>query len=170
MRPILEIGLKAIVTNEQKSKKYLYDPLSEGFKRSEFPFYWVAQINSLYTQKMELLLKRVGMDVPRWRIILILKEHSELSMSEIAGHAVAKLPTTTKIVYRMRDEGLVTLSTSPNDGRVTLVSLTPQGLESLELIQDSVSNLFRSSFKGLSSAQVHRSNMLLKKLYDNLNN
>jgi len=157
------------VINDQKSKKNLYDPLSEGFKRSEFPFYWVAQLNSIYTQKMEFLLKRVGMDVPRWRIILILKEHSELSMSEIAGHAIAKLPTTTKIVYRMRDEGLVNLSTSPSDGRVTLVSLTHRGLESLELIQDAVSNLFRSSFKGLSSAQVHRANILLKKLYDNLN-
>lgn len=154
----------------KKTKTNFYDPLSEGFKRSEFPFYWVAQLNALYTQKMEPLLKRVEMDVPRWRITLILKEHSELSMSEIAGHAVAKLPTTTKIVYRMREEGLVNLSTSPRDGRVTLVSLTPQGLESLELVQDSVSNLFRNSFKGLSSSQVHRTNILLKNLYDNLNN
>ncbi|PSL12915.1 DNA-binding MarR family transcriptional regulator [Marinobacterium halophilum] len=152
-----------------KNKMDMYDPLSDSFKRSEFPFYWIAQLNALYTQEMERLLKRVDMDVPRWRIIMILKEHSELSMSEIASHAVAKLPTTTKIVYRMRDEGLVNLITSPDDGRVTLVSLTSKGLESLELIRDSVKNLFRNSFKGLSSAQIQRTNVLLAKLYDNLN-
>lgn len=83
-------------------KADMYDPLSDNFKRREFPFYWIAQLNALYGQEMERLLKRVDMDVPRWRIIMILKEHSELSISEIAGHAVAKLPTTTKIVYRMR--------------------------------------------------------------------
>lgn len=152
-----------------RSKTNLYDPLSEAFKRSEFPFYWVAQLNSLYTKRMEQLLKRVGMDIPRWRIILILREHSELSMSEIAGHAVAKLPTTTKIVYRMRDEGLVNLSTSTEDGRVTLVSLTEKGFDILLLTQESVSTFFRNSFKEMSSAEIHRTNTLLRKLYDNLN-
>lgn len=89
-------------------------------------------------------------------------------MSEIAGHAVAKLPTTTKIVYRMRDEGLVNLSVSKEDGRVTLVSLTEKGFESLLLTQESVSTLFRNSFKGMSSAEINRTNTLLKKLYDNI--
>jgi DNA-binding MarR family transcriptional regulator len=46
--------------------------------------------------------------------------------------------------------------------------LTDKGLESLELIRGSVSELFRSSFKGLSSAEVQRTNTLLAKLYDNL--
>ncbi|SEJ18610.1 DNA-binding transcriptional regulator, MarR family [Pseudomonas linyingensis] len=151
-----------------KRKVDMYDPLSENFKRREFPFYWIAQINALYSQEMERLLKRVDMDVPRWRIIMILKEHSELSISDIASQAVAKLPTTTKIVYRMRDEGLVNLVTSSEDGRVTLVSLTDKGVESLELIRGSVSKLFRSSFQGLSSAEVHRTNVLLSKLFDNL--
>jgi len=152
----------------QKRKADMYDPLSDDFKRREFPFYWVAQLNALYSQEMERLLKKVDMDIPRWRITMILLEHSELSISEIADHAVAKLPTTTKILYRMRDEGLVLLKTSPADGRVTLVSLTEKGLERLEEIRESVSLLFRKSFKGLTSAQIHRTNALLAKLYDNL--
>ena len=154
------------MTNKRKAD--MYDPLSENFKRREFPFYWIAQINALYSQEMERLLKRIGMDVPRWRIIMILKEHSELSISDIASQAVAKLPTTTKIVYRMRDEGLVNLVTSSEDGRVTLVSLTDKGLDSLELIRGSVSKLFRRSFEGVSSAEIQRTNVLLSKLFDNL--
>lgn len=68
----------------------------------------------------------------------------------------------------MRDEGLVNLSASEEDGRVTLVSLTEKGFESLLLTQDSVSTLFRNSFKGMSSAEINRTNTLLKKLYDNI--
>lgn len=156
--------------SSSKSKTDMYDPLSDSFQRSEFPFYWVAQLNALYTREMERLLKQVDMDIPRWRITMILLEHSELSISEIADHAVAKLPTTTKILYRMRDEGLVSLKTSPDDGRVTLVSLTDKGLERLQEIRGSVSQLFRKGFKGLTSAQIHRTNVLLAKLYDNLAN
>lgn len=51
---------------------------------------------------------------------------------------------------------------------MTLVSLTDKGVDSLELIRNSVSQLFRNSFKGLSSAQIHRTNVLLAKLYNNL--
>ncbi len=145
-----------------------YDPLSDSFKRSEFPFYWVAQVNALYVQKMERLLKKIDMDVPRWRVMMILKEHTELSISEIAEHAIAKLPTTTKIIYRMRDAGLLSLKTSPEDGRVTLVSLTDQGLDSLEVIRSSVSLLIKKGFKGLTGVQIERTNSLLKHLHNNL--
>lgn len=148
----------------------MYDPLSDDFKRSEFPFYWIAQVNALYTNEMERLLKRIDMDVPQWRIMMILVEHSELSISEIAKHAIAKLPTTTKIIYRMRDEGLLHLKTSPEDGRVTLVSLTEKGLEHLDFIRDAVSLFFKKGFRGLTTAQIDRTNHLLMLLHDNLEN
>lgn len=155
---------------KKSCKADVYDPLSDSFKRSEFPFYWVAQVNSLYMQEMERLLKKIDMDVPHWRIILILKEHSELSISEIADHAIAKLPTTTKIIYRMRDADLLHLKTSSEDGRVTLVTLTDKGLERLETIRSSVNYLFKKSFKGLTSTQINRTNSLLKQLHHNLKN
>ena len=146
----------------------LYDPLSNKFKRQEYPFYWIAQVDALYSKKMEKLLKKVDMDVPRWRIIMILKEHAELSISEIANHAVAKLPTTTKIIYRMQNDGLVKLSTSPDDGRVTLVSLTDKGMDSLSQIRGSVSQIFQHSFMGYEKHQIKDLNVLLMKLYQNL--
>lgn len=62
------------------------------------------------------------MDIPRWRILFILKENGESSISEISIHAIAKLSTITKIVYRMKADGLVETNTSASDGRVTQVS------------------------------------------------
>ncbi|MBV1789972.1 MarR family transcriptional regulator [Marinobacterium sp. D7] len=152
-----------------KSSKFdMYDPLGDNFRRREFPFYWVAQVNALYTQEMERILKKIDMDLPRWRILLILNEHQPLSISEIAQHAVAKLPTITKILYRMQDQGLVELTTSASDGRVTLVRLTDKGYGNLNEVRDSVSSIFKRSFKGFSNPQIHRINALLEKLFDNL--
>lgn len=152
----------------KRNKADMYDPLGDNFRRREFPFYWVAQVDALYTQEMERVLKRIDMDITRWRILMILNEHETLSISEVAMHAVAKLPTTTKILYRMRDQGLVELTTSSEDGRVTLVTLTDQGHRSLNEVRESVSNIFKRSFQGVSSAQIQRLNDLLEKLYENL--
>jgi len=76
---------------------------------------------------MEKLLKRIDLDIPRWRVLNILFENDDSSISEISEHAVAKLSTITKIVYRMKDDGLVETSQSTQDGRVTQVSLTAAG-------------------------------------------
>ncbi|WP_255853428.1 MarR family winged helix-turn-helix transcriptional regulator [Marinobacterium rhizophilum] len=108
------------------------------------------------------------MDVPRWRIMMILMEQHRLSISEIADQAVSKLPTATKILYRMRDQGLIELITSPTDGRVTLASMTPQGRERLELVRESVSGIFKRCFQGLTAAQIKRLNGLLEQLHGNM--
>lgn len=151
-----------------KSKFDMYDPLSENFQRQEFPFYWIARVNALYAQEMERVLKKIDMDVPRWRIMMILMEQDRLSISEIADQAVSKLPTATKILYRMRDQGLIELVTSPTDGRVTLASMTPEGRDRLELVRESVSGIFKRCFQGLTAAQIKRLNGLLEQLHDNM--
>jgi len=151
-----------------KSKFDMYDPLGEDFHRHEFPFYWIARVNALYTQEMERVLKKIDMDVPRWRVMMILKEQDRLSISEIADQAVAKLPTITKILYRMRDQGLVELSTSASDGRVTLVAMTDDGRQRLEIVRNSVSGIFKRCFAGLTTAQIKRLNGLLEQLHGNM--
>ncbi|NVK43809.1 MAG: MarR family transcriptional regulator [Oceanospirillaceae bacterium] len=151
-----------------KSKTDMYDPLSENFHRQEFPFYWIARVNALYTQEMERVLKRIDMDVPRWRIMMILMEQDRISISEIAEQAVAKLPTITKILYRMRDQGLIELSTSSSDGRVTLVTMTEPGRERLEMVRESLSGIFKRCFQGLTSTQIKRLNGLMEQLQDNI--
>ena len=84
-----------------------YNPASPDFIKEEFPFYGLARVYGVYTMEMERALKPVGLDIPTWRTLFILNEHGSSSMSEISLHAIAKLSTVTKIVYRMKSEGLV---------------------------------------------------------------
>jgi len=117
---------------------------------------------------MEKVLKKIDMDIPRWRILFILKENGESSISEISVHAIAKLSTITKIVYRMKADGLVETNTSASDGRVTEVSLTQQGRDTIEEVQRCTSDIFRNSFKGLTQAQINKLNATLEIIFNNL--
>ena len=149
-----------------KLEKYL--PVSENFEIDEFPFYWVARLNALYSIEIEKTLKPMNMDISRWRVAMLLRLHGQMSISDIAEHALGKLPTITKIVYRMRDEGLVNVEQSPTDGRVTVVSLTEKGLENVELVREKTQWLFKKAFNGFTEPQINKTTQLLRRYFDNL--
>jgi hypothetical protein len=62
------------------------DPVDPDFKIASSPFYWLARVDGRYTLAMDAVLKRIGMDVPRWRILMLLTEHSPASVSELSEH------------------------------------------------------------------------------------
>lgn len=157
-----------MATPKKVSSKYY--PGSTDFEVDSFPFYWITRLNAKYALEIEKKLKLVNMDVSRWRVAMMLRAHGELSISQIAEHAFGKLPTITKIVYRMQDEGTVTVAPSPNDGRVSMVRLTDKGEGIVDEINQSTQGLFKRLFHGISEVQVKRLNATLKLMLDNLNN
>lgn len=146
-----------------------FHPTSEYFDINEFPFYWVARLNAKYAMEMEKTLKPLGMDISRWRVAMLIKVHGQLSISDIAQHAIGRLPTITKIVYRMRDEGFVEVNVSELDGRVTVVTLTDEGYEKLETALQAVSRkVFANAFQGFTEPQIKKTTELLSRLFNNL--
>lgn len=155
-----------MASRSKKLEKYL--PSSESFDVNEFPFYWVARLNSRYSMEIEKTLKPLNMDISRWRVAMLLRIYGELSISDIAEHALGKLPTITKIVYRMRDEGLLTVEQSEDDGRVTVVRLTEQGYSNVELVLERTQDLFKQAFDGFTEPQIKKTTQLLQRFFDNL--
>ncbi len=139
------------------------------FHRADWPFYWIARVNGLYTQEMERALKAVNCDISTWRVLAILQEQGVSSVSEISDHSITKLSTTTKIVYRMKADNLVSTFTSEADGRVTMVALTESGSLLLQRVKDATYRLFERSFEGLTSAKMEKLNESLMLVFRNLN-
>ncbi len=150
-----------------RSSKRL-DPSDPEFHRADWPFYWIARVNTLYLKEMERALKAVDCDIPTYRVLAILQEQGVSSVSDIAVHAVGKLSTITKIVYRMKAEGLVSTATSETDGRVTMVALTDAGRVMLGRIKDATHGLFDRGLDGLTPARIEKLNEALRILFRNL--
>jgi DNA-binding MarR family transcriptional regulator len=137
-----------------------------AFHKEDSPFYWIARVNGEYSKALERLLKDAGYDIPTWRILAMLHDGGTLSVSEIATHAVAKLSTITRTVYRLEAQGLVTTATSPSDARVTVVSLTKAGERALQRILKPTTELMYRSLAKLSPATIKRLNELLQVLLE----
>ena len=143
-------------------------PSGPAFHKEEFPFYWIARINALYIREMTQALKTVDCDIPTWRVLAMLHDRGVSSISDIATHAIAELSTITKVVYRMKAEGLVATETAPHDGRVTHVTLTEAGERAMQRVTDATSGLFKRSFSGLTPAKMAQLNERLKIILENL--
>lgn len=144
-------------------------PLSDEFRSKDFPFYWVARLNAKYSADVDTLLKPHGLNTSKWRVLMILHEQGRLSMSDIAIHAVAKLSTITKIVYRMQEDGLLRTSPSAQDGRVTEVELTEHGLARLAIARQATSRVVEKAFHAFDKDEIVYINRCLSKMFGNLN-
>ncbi len=135
------------------------------FEREQWPFYWLTRVVGRYLQQLERRLKKIGLDVPRWRVLMCLEGDEAISVSEIAELAIVKLPTMMKIVQRMQAEGLVTCSARVSDGRVTEVRLTDVGAKARKAALEIAMNLYERSFREVSPDREARLNEDLRMLF-----
>jgi MarR family transcriptional regulator, organic hydroperoxide resistance regulator len=141
---------------------------AEEFRMEEWPFYWLTRFTGSYLRRIELSLKGLGLDVPRWRVLMSLRNREALSVSEIADHAISKLPTMTKIIQRMQADGLVITRQCATDGRVTEVVLTEAGKEAGEQAWKAANRIYRRAFEGILPIEINMLNALLQRLSYNL--
>lgn len=137
------------------------------YMKRSWPFYWISQVNGRYIQVLERRLKPVGLDMPRWRVLMTLYEDEYLSISKIAESSVLKLNTTTKIVQRMVAEGLVT-TRQGQDARVTEVSLTATGEKLRHVALAEAQKILTSGFVNITPKELANLNSLLEKLFTQL--
>lgn len=154
--------------SKNKSSLNKFKPISDDFEFRNFPFYWLSKVANVYSLRMEKALKKAKLNTTAWRILMILREHGNLSVSDIAKDAVVKTPTITKAAYKMQDEGLLAIATSEEDARVSIVSLTEKGQEAIVDVIKNTEKVFEDAYDDLSAAKVEQLKDTLQKLFINL--
>ena len=151
------------------SKKYAkFLPSSDDFSLEDFPFYWITQVHAQYVMNVDYALKKYGLDNSRRRLLLALESKPHASVSDLSDMIVSKMSTTTKIVYRLKDEGLVDTYSCENDARITRVFLTENGLEMAKKVNDLTGVVLEQSFEGLTPLKNEKMMDSLQHIFKNL--
>ncbi|WP_420137489.1 MarR family winged helix-turn-helix transcriptional regulator [Sphingomonas sp.] len=148
--------------------RILGDPGTPTFQVEKYPFFLLNRLVARYNIIIETRLRAIGLDIPYWRVLMILGERSPRGVRDIADAAVIPLSTMTRIIQRMRDAGLVAVSSGPDDARVTLVSLLPLGEAKLKDARTASAPVYAGVIQGLSSKDFDRLIGLLGQLHENL--
>jgi DNA-binding MarR family transcriptional regulator len=144
------------------------NPGSEHFRLDAYPFYLLNRTASRYNVVIESGLRRIGIDIPTWRVLMILGEHEPLAIGQVAKLAVINLSTMMRIVERMIKASLIAATPSDSDGRVKEIALTEEGRAKLDAAREMTAPLYEKIIRGFSAADFSRMLDLLGRLYDNL--
>ncbi len=146
----------------------LGDPGSPGFKVDRYPFYLLNRAVSRYNIIIEGRLRTIGLDIPNWRVLMVLGERMPRSVGELADAAVINLSTMLRIVQRMEKAGLVSSEAKPGDGRVRQVILTDAGNELLAAARKISAPVYAGVIDGFSGTDFDRLIGLIGRLQRNL--
>lgn len=152
--------------NTDRLKKY--KPTHQQFTYESFPFYWIARASSLYSQRMEKVLKKSGITITGWRIGIVLREHESLNISELSKHCSFNPSTVTKTVYLMQKKGWLAVTQGKADGRVSKVNITPKGCDCINQLIADTSKIIDMALAPLSEKELLQINVLLRKTTDHL--
>ena len=132
----------------------------------KFPFFWISQVNGKYAQLIDKSLKKIGLDNTKRKIILSLNALNEANITEISNLSTIKLTTATKAIYRLVDEDIVTIFSSPFDERISMVKLTDKGYDLVEQINQINKITLAGILNSFEEEELLQLNTQLKKIFD----
>lgn len=144
------------------------DPASGSFAMEDWPFYWLARVNRLYSNDLDMLLKKIDLDVARWRVLMMLYQEEVCSVSRLAEHAALRLSTMTKTVQRLQRDGMVNTRSGKEDARVTEVLLTDKGKAALPRVRQIAAKVYQGAFEEFDESQIDQLNTMIKRICRNL--
>lgn len=153
---------------QDSDNRRLGDPGSAAFQLDQYPFYLLNRAVSRYNILIEARLRTIDLDIPNWRVLMVLGERAPRSIGQIAEACVINLSTMMRIIGRMKGAGLVTSTPSPTDARVTQVFLTALGISKLEDARAITAPIYQAVIKGFSPRDFDQMIRHLGRLHDNL--
>lgn len=151
-----------------KDPRRLGDPGTAAFQVDRYPFYLLNRLVSRYNVVIEARLRTIGLDIPYWRVLMVLGQRSPRSVGQLAEAAVIPVSTMTRIVQRMAAAGLIACTPLESDNRVIEVSLTPEGNEKLGEARRITAPIYAQVIEGFSIEEFEALTGSLNRLYDNL--
>lgn len=107
--------------------------------------YQLQRTDSLLSRRFQGSLRERDVETSEWRVLAVLYDGGPLMVNGLAERCLLPQPTTTHAVARLESAGLVTRTTSDDDGRRRIVALTPSGTErAAELIATAETDLART--------------------------
>jgi DNA-binding MarR family transcriptional regulator len=144
------------------------DPGSEQFQVDCYPFYLLNRAVGRYNVVIEGELRKIGIDIPTWRVLMVLGAKEPQPVNQVAKLAVINISTMMRIVERMQKAGLVQSVPSASDGRITELNLSASGRKKLSAARKLAAPIYKQLIRGFSAKDFSSLLTLLNRLHDNL--
>jgi len=143
-------------------------PNEDGFKLDDYPLYNLNRTSATYTNEMAEAMQTIGLNQTQWRILAILGDKNNSTVSEVARKGVIKISTLTRMLERMEKDALLKRTPWKEDKRIVRVSLTAKGRKALSGALNISASVFHLATKDISEQDMQVFLQVLKKVRSNL--
>lgn len=130
----------------------------------------ISRIHSLCADFLRVELNKTGLPnlaSSHGFILFLLSQNESLTMREISEKINRDKSTTTQLIKKLESLGYVKTSSSPEDSRIKLVKLTPQGIKYNDTTSAISERLKDKFFTGLSDSEISKLESTLDKISEN---
>ncbi len=113
--------------------------------------------------------QRKGLSVPQFRALVKVRKEPGASLSVVAEHLGASLPTTSRVVAKLVDKGFLLRREGSEDRRQVLLEITPEGRSLVDAANASTQGHMEKELTSLNCAQrehVRQAMRILKELLE----
>ena len=143
-------------------------PLAKDFNLDDYALYNLVRTSATYNEVMAAALKRYQLDTAKWRILILLDHKAPQSVGELSRRSVTRMPTLTRILDRMENDGLIKRQHMSEDKRVVEIVMTADASETLNIVRSIGQKVFEAAFDGISEKEIDQLVSTLKKVRNNL--
>lgn len=128
-----------------------------------FPLYAASR---LVTRAYQEDLDKLGITYPQYLVLMILWEHTKLTVNDIADKLILNTNTVTPLLKRMESMELLNRNVSNSDRRKVEVTLTAKGNDMQNKAIEIPANLIRRLAIHMDEKQMSNALELKTKLYE----
>ncbi len=132
------------------------------------PGHYINRIARLGSRWLEPRLQKLGLAVAQVPVFGTIKNLGPLPQKELARLLHVEQPTMAQLLTRMERDGLIERRADPNDGRSSLLCLTPLAIRKSEPARDLLLEGSAIALQGLSKREISTLTRLLQRVLANL--
>ena len=132
-------------------------------------FYSLEKAIKIYRQFAQRNITRANFDITidQWLVLKTLEESPAITQQELAVNVFKDLASITRILDLLIDKGYLTRESDPADRRRFKLTITKDGLKTLDSVQPLIHSNRAAALKGLSKADIRQLQEILDKLIAN---
>lgn len=135
---------------------------------ADYPLYYMSHVVAESQRKIQEAIAPLKITPNQWRVVFLLHDHGELSISEISDESLIEVSTLSRLLNSLEKRKLIGRMRDTEDQRYTRIRLTDQGQEVYEKVLPVVAKQLEFTLQGFSSADKKALLNLLKKMKENV--
>ncbi|MHB1407478.1 MAG: MarR family winged helix-turn-helix transcriptional regulator [Desulfitobacteriaceae bacterium] len=128
----------------------------------------ISRTHAKMKNNLTKALKPYNVTPEQWAVLNRLWEQDGISQKELSEKSLKDQPTTTRILDKLEQRGLIRRQANPEDRRAFLIYLTNEGRDIRYPLINLARQALAQSLKGLSKEEQAELKNLLNRITDNL--